>query len=89
MHSNFAGVKYEKKNTHTASVVAQLVKNLPVMQETTPSAGAPVLVPGLEMSPGEGRGNPLQYAYLGSPMDRGARQATIHGVTKSWTRLSN
>ena len=88
MHSNFAGVKYEKKNTHTASLVAQLVKNLPVMQETTASAGAPVLVPGLEMSPGEGRGNPLQYAYLGCPMERSLVHYSPWG-RRSWTRLSN
>ena len=35
-----------------------------------------------------GNGNPLQYAYLGNPMDRRAWWATIHGVTKSQTRLS-
>ena len=37
---------------------------------------------------GEGNGNPLQYSCLENPMDRGAWQATVHGVTKSWTRLS-
>ena len=34
-------------------------------------------------SPGEGNGNPLQYSCLGNPMDRGAWQATVHGVTES------
>ena len=34
---------------------------------------------------GEGNGNPLQYSYLENPMDREAWQATVHGVTKSWT----
>ena len=38
---------------------------------------------------GEGDGNPLQYSCLENPMDRGAWQATIHGVTKSWARLSD
>ena len=38
---------------------------------------------------GEGNGNPLQYSCLENPMDRGARWATVHGVTKSRTRLSN
>ena len=33
-------------------------------------------------SPAEGNGNPLQYSFLGKPMDRGAWQATVHGVTK-------
>ena len=38
---------------------------------------------------GEGNGNPLQYSCLENPMDRGAWQAIVHGVTKSWTRLSD
>ena len=37
----------------------------------------------------EGNGYPLQYACLENSMDRGARQATVHGVAKSWTLLSN
>jgi len=32
--------------------------------------------------PGEGNGNPLQYSYQRNPMDRGAWQATVHGVAK-------
>ena len=43
------------------------------------------LVPGLRRSPGEGNGNTLQYRCLGNPMDRGAWQAAVHGVTKSRT----
>ena len=43
------------------------------------------LIPGSERSPGEGNGNPLQYSYLETPMDRGARQPTVHGFTKSQT----
>ena len=38
---------------------------------------------------GEGNGNPLQYSCLENPMDRRAWTATVHGVTKSWTQLSN
>ena len=38
---------------------------------------------------GEGNGTPLRYSCLENPMDRGAWQATAHGVTKSQTRLSN
>ena len=38
---------------------------------------------------GEGNGNPLQYSCLENPMDGGAWQATVHGVAKSWTRLSD
>ena len=36
----------------------------------------------------EGNGNPLQYSCLENPMDGGAWQATVHGVTQSWTQLS-
>ena len=40
------------------------------------------LITGSERSPGGGNGNPLQYSCLGNLMDRGAWQATIHGVAK-------
>ena len=49
----------------------------------------PGLIPGSGRSPGEGNGTPLQYSCLESPMDREAWQATVHGVTKSQTRLSD
>ena len=48
-----------------------------------------VSVPGLERSPGIGNGNPFQCSCLGNPIDRGAWRATVHGVAKSWTRLSD
>ena len=38
---------------------------------------------------GEGNGNPLHYSCLENPMDRGIWWATVHGVAKSWTQLSN
>ena len=38
---------------------------------------------------GEGNGTPLQYSCLENPMDGGAWWAAVHGVAKSWTRLSN
>ena len=41
----------------------------------------------LGRSPGEGNGNALQYFCLENSMDRGAWQATVHRVAKSWTRL--
>ena len=53
------------------------------------NARDPGLIPGLGRPPGEGNGYPLQYSCLENPMDRGAWRATIHGVAKSWTRLSN
>ena len=99
------------------SLIAQLVKNPPAMQETpvqflgqedpqrrdrlpTPvflgfpcgsagkesarSVGDLGLIPGLGRSPGGGKGYPLQYSGLENSMD-----CRVHGVTKSWTRLSN
>ena len=53
------------------------------------SAGHPDSIPGSWRSHGEGSGNPLQYSGLENPMDRGAWQATVHGVTKSLTQLSD
>ena len=54
-------------------------------KESTCNAGDIGLILGLERFPGEGNGNPLQYSYLGNPMDRGAWRATVHGVAKSRT----
>ena len=46
------------------------------------------LIPGSGRSPGGGNGNALQCSCLENPMDRGAWWATVHGVTKNWTWLS-
>ena len=46
-------------------------------------------IPGSGKSLEGGNGNPLQYSCLENPMDRGAWQATVHGIAKSWTQLSN
>ena len=46
-------------------------------------------IPGLGRSPREGNGNPLQYSSLENSMGGGAWQATVHGVAKSWTGVSN
>ena len=69
----------KKKETLGGSVV----KNLPA------SAGDTGSVPGLGRSPGEGNGDPLQYSCLENPMDGETWQATVHGVTKSPTQLSD
>ena len=45
------------------------------------------LIPGLGRFPGGGNGNPLQYSCPENPTDRGDWRATVHGVSKSWTRL--
>ena len=46
------------------------------------NAGDPVLIPGSRRSPGVGNGNPPYYSCLEDPIDRGAWQATVHGVTR-------
>ena len=58
-----------------------MVKNLPA------NAGDASSIPGSGRSPGEGNDNPLEYSCLENSMDRGAWQAIVHGVAKSWTRL--
>ena len=59
------------------------------VKASAPNAGDLGSIPGLGRSPGEGNGNPLQYSCLENPMDGGAWWATVHGVTKSHTRLSD
>ena len=58
-------------------------------KESTSQAGDAGLTPGLGRSPGEGNGNPPQYSCLENFMDRGLWWATVHEVSKSWTKLSN
>ena len=58
-------------------------------KESACNGGALGLIPGLGKSPGKGHGYLLQYSCLENAMDRGAWQATVHGVTKSWTWLSD
>ena len=59
-------------------LVAQMIENLPAMWETW------IRPLGLEDSPGEWHGHPLQYSCLENSKDRG-----VHGVSKSWTQLSD
>ena len=58
-------------------------------KESVCNVGDPSSIPGLERSPEEGNGNPLQYTCLENPLDRGAWGATVRRVTKSQTWLSN
>ena len=62
-------------------LVAQIVKNLPVILETW------VQFPRWGSSPGGGHGNSLQYSCPENPIDRGAWWATVRRFTKSWTQL--
>ena len=59
--------------------MALVIKNPLASAGDTRDAGS---IPGLERSPGEGNGTPLQYSCLENPMDGGAWWATAHGVTK-------
>ena len=61
-----------------------MVKNLSASAGDVTDAS---LISGLVRSSGEGNGNPLQYSCLENYMDRGAWQATVHGVAKSQTGL--
>ena len=58
-------------------------------KESTCNVGDQGSIPGLGMSPGEGSGNLFKHSCLENPMGRGAWRATVHGVEKSWTRLSD
>jgi len=63
-----------------------VVKSLPANGEEAGDAG---LASESGRSPGGGNGNALQYSYLKNAMDRGTWESTtVHGVSKSWTRLS-
>ena len=58
-------------------------------KESASNAGDLGSIPGSQRSPGNGNGNPFQYSCLENFMDRGAWRATVHGVAKCWTLLSN
>ena len=63
-----------------------MVESMPANARNTRDAGS---IPGSGTSPGEVHGYPLQYSSLENSMDRGGWQATVHGVAKSQTQLSN
>ena len=70
------------RETDGASLVAQI-------KESACNVGDPCSIPESGGSPGDRHGNPLQYSCLENPTDRGAWWATVHGVGKSQTRLSD
>ena len=63
-----------------------MVKTLPANAGVARDAGS---IPGTGRCPGVGNGNPLQYSWLKTPVDKGAWQATVHGLAKSQRQLSN
>ena len=70
--------------SNLASQVVLVVKDLPANAGDVRDVGS---ILGSGRSAGGGNGNPLQYSCLENPMDRGTWWVTVHGVTKSWTRL--
>ena len=58
-------------------------------KESACNSGDPGLIPSSGRFPGEGNGSPLHYSCLESPMERRAWRATVHGVMKSQTQLSD
>ena len=62
-----------------------MVKSPPANEGYTTDVGS---IPGFGRSPGKGNGKPLQYSCLGNPMNGGVWKATVNGVAKSQTRLS-
>ena len=68
-----------------ASQVVLVIKNLPVNAGDIKDVGS---IPGWGRSPGEVNGNPLRYSCLENSMDRGAWQATFHGIAKDRTWLT-
>ena len=60
-----------------------------VSKESAFKVGDPGSIPGSGRSTREGNGNPLQYSCLENPMDKGVWWATVHGIAKSQTWLSD
>ena len=93
-------LKNRKQNLHRNSQPCPPSRNSSLMwarnlasqvvhgKESTCKEGDSGSIPGSRRTPGGEHGNPLQYSCLGNPMDRGAWWATVHGVTKSQSRLS-
>ena len=79
LHRDYTVVENFKNCENGGFPGGSVVNNLPT------NVGDVGLIPGSGRSPEEGNGNSLRYSCLGNPMDRGAWQATVHGVAKSGT----
>ena len=87
-----AGGKKGRKNREYKITTSKSTERVPKWhsgKESACQAGDSGLIPGSARFPGRGNCNPLQYSCLGNPMDTGAWQATVHGVVKSQTQLSD
>ena len=82
-------VRREIFHFHSSGIEHLCFPGGPDGKESTCNAGDLGSIPGLGRSPGGGHGNLLQYSCLENPMDRGAWWATVHGVAKNRTRLSD
>ena len=80
---------------HFHALEKEMATHSSILARRIPGTGEPgglmyfFFIPGLGSSPGDGIGSPLQYSCLENPMDTAAWQSTVHGVTKSRTRLSD
>ena len=83
--ANIQHTIYKSLSPYWASFVARAS----LVAQTACNAGDLGSILGSVRSPGEGNGNPVQYSCLENSMDGGTSQATVHGVTKSQTRLSD
>ena len=67
----------------SVSILRQVFADDSVVKNLLDNAGDVGSIPGSGRSPGEGKGNPLQYSCLGNPMDKGAWWATVHVIAES------
>ena len=74
---------------HKVSDMTKATQHAREQTDSSLHAGNLSLIPGLGRSPGEGKSYPFQYSGLGNSMDREAWLATVHGVAKSQTQLSD
>ena len=85
LNSMHQGEQYPSSSRLSSKLLITLLPSVHGQESSNPLD----IVHDVMLVPGGGNGNPLQYSCLENPMDRGAWQATVHGVTKSRTQLSN
>ena len=85
---NFEAIisQFEKKKE---TELITILPNGPASKESACNVGDTGSIPRKGRFSSEGNGNPLQYSFLGNPMDKGTWWTIVHKVTKSWTQLSD